>query len=71
MGRILKEIPATNGARTDLKPSTGGDTRLDAGNRAGLSKDQQVIAKRVAAVRNGGKCGNCSGGYGRLLIDRD
>ncbi len=47
MGRILKEIPAANGARTDL----GGVTsRGVAASDAGLSEWQKKQALRVAAV---------------------
>jgi hypothetical protein len=52
-GELLKQIEPASGARTDLQLSGGGPTRLtraDAAREAGMSKDQQVQATRIANV---------------------
>jgi hypothetical protein len=49
-GELLKQIPAANGARTDLQPHPGAHTRSQAAKDAGLSKHQKDTALRVANV---------------------
>ena len=51
MGRILKEIPAANGANQNISTGTHTNvTRTSAADDAGLSKHQKDTALRVAAV---------------------
>lgn len=52
-GELLKQIEPQKGARTDLQPTDGGDsklTRTEAARQAGMSERQQVTAIRVANV---------------------
>jgi len=50
MGELLKQIPAANGARTDLQPHDGTVTRSQVAEQAGLSERQKVTALRVANI---------------------
>ena len=52
-GEILKQVEPQSGARTDLQPNVGTDTRLtrkDAASEAGMSPRQMNTALRVANV---------------------
>lgn len=52
-GELLKQVEPAQGARTDIEPCTGADTKLTRGRAAtdaGLSKRQKDTALRVASV---------------------
>jgi hypothetical protein len=49
-GELLLEIAGAQGARTDLEPSAGARTRLQAATEAGLSRHQMVQAIRLARL---------------------
>lgn len=52
-GELLKQIEPQKGARTDLQPTDGGDSRLmrsEVAKQAGMSERQQVTAVRVASI---------------------
>lgn len=52
-GELLKQIEPQKGARTDLQPTDGGDSKLmrsEVAKRAGMSERQQVTAVRVANI---------------------
>lgn len=49
-GELLQQIEPKPGARTDVEPSRGAPTRLQAAGEAGLSRDQMHTALRVANV---------------------
>jgi replicative DNA helicase len=49
-GELLKQIEPQSGKRTDIEPSGGAPTRLEAAKDAGMSRDQMHTALRVANV---------------------
>lgn len=55
-GDLLKEISSAQGARTDVQPRDGGDTKsarptkTQTAREAGLSERQQITATRVARI---------------------
>lgn len=52
-GELLKQIEPQRGARTDLQPTDGGDSKLmrrEVAKQAGMSERQQVTAVRVASI---------------------
>lgn len=52
-GELIKQIEPQKGARTDLQPADGGDSKLmrsEVAKRAGMSERQQVTAVRVANI---------------------
>jgi len=49
-GELLNAIEAQSGKRTDVAPSGDAPTRSQAAQDAGMSRDQQVQAVRVANV---------------------
>lgn len=52
-GELLKQIEPQSGARTDLQPNVGADTRLtrkDAASEAGMSPRQMNTALRIANI---------------------
>lgn len=50
VGELLKQIPPAGGKRTDIQPSQGALTRLEAATEAGLSRHQRNTALNVASV---------------------
>lgn len=49
-GELLREVKPTPGKRTDLKPTTGTDSRFEVAKQAGMSQRQAIDALRVSRI---------------------